>query len=563
MKKIISLTLMVMFMLTASTSMAQFDMLSGPVKKTKNAAIKLQTKVSNSNFKKFKKNYTKAVDEIEMAIKTYPNEEFGYDKLVEEIPAWIEMYAAIAKLPAEGVTDSKGNTFTYEVVDHSALLETAKVKAGEAHYNAALKLLENAADYSVVKDGFKHFDKAKEYVDTYNDKIPEHEATALYNEGVRIMNQTDASFNQKEKCLKFFDMAEERINPFKDIITLRAKLYFDEGVRLMASSDLKDITKAIEQLNKSGEFVANYNDYPTKIEEARTNAAEIIYQKAMAEESENNFKAQAKAAETYKEIREWVAEYKDAELRAKAAEKRAFINVMVVSSGKELKPGTHDYWVKGRCKKHVVNPKVGDDIAHLDLKDLKSFVKVTEKTGKYFVVIKKAETEPVGKYTVNKPTKSTKKRTVYTAQEKGKDEVSIGSILYNTMKKQKAEGAHKGTILRTYSGTLTTEKASCTYSMTVNVEIWDLRNPESPTLIATVPVVKTKTISKENNSYSGDPKAKPDRMSSQSMTLPTEDEMKSKVGFNTVTLSKLLREDKVRKDLAKKLDDIEYVRFGN
>lgn len=597
MKKGLSVLLVLLISLTSIVAHAQNSVTyCNDVNK---AAEKFAKKVKKKHIKLANENYPKALAAIEKAKLEYPKEEFGYDKLVAQVPSWIRMYKSLAALGTNKVVDKKDNSFEFVVVDYQSLLDESKIKAGEAHFNAG-KTLMSSEDFKEVKEGFSHFDKAKKYVDTYNTQIDELMVERYYQEGVKILNSSEeyservksvtyfksalkinstykdsktlmlelyynegvkvlnssSVYSEKVKSIKYFKLALNIENPYKDINELIAELYYVEGEKLIEKEETTVTLKnAVDFYKESLKYIPNYKDCNEKITQTLNAGAELVYNQAVELENEESFEGQKKAYESFKSVDEWVKGYKDADSRAAVAKSRSSVTVVLIADNGKVLDSKHRMLMNSKLKSYIrVNGNI-NELSDLDLNKEENFPKATELTNKRFVLVKFGENEDA-EFTDNGPIEKVTEVFEYSSQKKGEEEKFVSEEELNRLKKvaEIGGGAEKlGYTFRTYSGVVTTITESVSYKTSYIVEVVDARNPDSPFQIGKIKISKSFSDSRVNRTYTGDEKAKPSNITSDTHTLLTEVQLKAKADAQDVSLDALLAEDTL---VAKRYMDI-------
>ena len=529
--------LLVLLMIVSTISYAQKSVTyCNEVAKT---AKKLAKKVKKKHVKKANANYPNALKEIEKAKLEYPNKDFGYDKLVAEIPSWIKMYNALDKLDGNKVVDKKGNAFEFVVVDYKPLLAEAKTKAGEAHFNAGKELMANE-DFDEVKKGFTHFNKAQKYVDTYNSEIDDMMSIAYYTKGVEVLNSSTL-FSEKVKSIGYFDKALNIKKPYKDIDVLCAGLYYEEGVILTTEGETSsEISKGIGYLKKSLKYKEGYEDAEEKIKEALNAGAEIAYQEAVELESEESFEGQAKAAKAFKAVDKWVVGYKDAAAKAVAADGKSQASVLIIGANGKIVKGSPVMPMNQKCKKGIyIYPGI-DVLKDLDFNNESNYAKATELSNKHFIYIKFGETED-GEFNESEPKETVKEVFVYTSQKKGEEEKNISKKDYDDVRKlNKLTGNPSGIMLREYKGKVTTVYEYVSYVKNYTVQVIDARITDSPFEVGSAIFSKRIFDKRAYQTYVGSTRAKPARLQKDKHELLTEGQLKEKANKEDVSISALL-----------------------
>lgn len=114
--------------------------------------------------------HTNAIKELESS-----SDEFRYDGVAREYESLMRLHDAVRNLPP--VRHPKtGVLLELEIIDFSAKLDDAKVKAAEAHYAAGTGLSQST-DLDQQKAAAKQFKKALSFVADYKDAADLYEAT--------------------------------------------------------------------------------------------------------------------------------------------------------------------------------------------------------------------------------------------------------------------------------------------------------------------------------------------------------------------------------------------------
>ena len=503
------------------------------------SATKLAKKVKKKHVLNASKNYSSALIAIEKAKTNYPNQEFGYDKLVSEIPSWIRMYKALAKLDGTKIVDKKGNTFEFAIVDYVPLKEEATIKAGEAHYNAGVKLMASA-NFDDVKKGFDQFHYAHTYVNTYDAEIENYTLEAYYAQGVKVLNSSN-EFSKKEQSIAYFNKALAIKNPYKDVNDLCADLYYVEGTRLSKEKTLEELKNSVVYLRKS----LNYKDNKEAVAMIDANlntGAEIIYQMAVEQEKVETFEAQAQAAKTFKACDGWVEGYKDSVKRGIEANNRSHVSLVLVGAdGKVVVDGGLVDGMNKELNKTFYFGMYDYDLGDLNLNDPANYAKAANNImgTNYFIYIKFGESQG-GKFYTQAPKVTEQLLTSYHAQEKGKAAKQVSKKEWEDGKKADDLTGHtSGMKFFTYSGTVKTITESTSYSINYTIDIIDARIPDAPVKVGSIVVTKSYFDNRKKQTFTGDSQAKPP-LSDGSGSLLTEAGFKAQIAKEKTDIVSLL-----------------------
>lgn len=371
------------------------------------AAQKLMKKVTKGQFNKLQTNYETALIEINDCEKKSKEKEFGNDALVERLPDWITLNKTLSQFPNAYVV-FKADTIHFAIKDYTQTLVEAKASAAKAHFDAATKIINTETEYSKRASAFRHFKKVAIYSDKYNDQIKELSAKIHYEEGLKIYN-SGTTFDEKLQAEFAFKKAKEFIQPYKNIDELMAKLYFDEAVKLSKSASTDDLSNASRFFTNTNNYVADYKGCLKLKSDTRNKAAEIVYQKALAEEKKMSFESQAEAAKLYNAVETWVKGYKNAGEKANQALARCEVNVFLIENdGSFIHPRSFENGLQNKTKKYILTPPAPESISNLDLNVTKNITVAKEKLGYGFVLIKVGNSAKDPKFTqTDGPVKTT------------------------------------------------------------------------------------------------------------------------------------------------------------
>ena len=495
---------------------------------TEKFARRCLKKVRNRRFRKLKEAYPQAMKDIKAIIANAKKEKFGYDEVAKKAPDWIEMMNKLKQFPNHKV-ERKGEVIKFEIVDYQPVLDTAKIKANEAHYKEGIKIMEEHDRYYQRKKAFYHFQEALDFSDNNKEDIYHRAATIHYDEGMRIYNKSD-KFSYKIKAEESFKKALAWVNPFKDINEKMAKLYYDEAANRASqikpkeevvaevfeiqSNDNKwdDVAENFREVmdfyGKTSEWVTGYKDAAEKVKELKTKAAEYLYAIAQKHENVHEFSNQEWAMKYYNKIDNWVTNYKDADERAEAAAKRMEINVLFYEQPAFVNPSEAGFTSRG----HMQAP-FKPEWEHLTLNPVENPEYAAREVGKGFILVYGGEK---GTYNYDKYEKTeVEEVTVYIARKK---DPTTGKYIenekteaeYNSLKKaQDFLDEDGGMSLHKYSGTATYHYPTAKVSVDNTVEIWDLRDPKNPVKVDEVSSHFEASDKSSYMTYDGHPRAKP------------------------------------------------------
>lgn len=486
-------------------------------------------KVRNRRFRKLKEAYPQAMKNIKAIIANAQKEKFGYDEVAKKAPDWIEMINRLKQFPNHQV-ENKGEVIKFEIVDYQPVLDTAKMKANEAHYQEGIRIMEEHDKFYKRRKAFYHFQEALDFSDNNKEDIYRRAATIHYDEGMRIYNKAD-SFNGKLEAEESFQKALAWVTPFKDINEKMAKLYYDEAANRASqikpkedvvakvfeiqSNDNKwediaeEFREAMDFYGKTSGWKADYKDATDKMNVLRTRAADYLYAIAQKHENVHEFSNQEWAMKYYKKIDNWIPNYKDADKRAEGAAKRMEINVMFYEQPAFVDPSEAGFTSRG----HMQAP-FEPEWEHLTINPVENPEYTVEEVGMGFILVREGE-KGAYEYEKSKQTE-TEDVTVYIARKKDpvtgeitEDEKTKAE--YNTLKKgQEMFDEDGGISLHKYSGTATYHYPTAIVSVDNIVEIWDLRDPANPVKVGEVTSHFSASDKSSYMTYDGHRRAKPD-----------------------------------------------------
>ncbi len=516
MKNTILLALTLVFLFSNQIAWGQES-----VSETTKFAKKCHNKVKKRRFNKLKENYPKAIKKIEEIKSKADKEQFGYDAVANFAPQWIKMMDALVKFP-NNQCSYKEEVITFEITDYKPLLAEAKTKANEAHYQEGIKIMnENKGNFNKQKSAFDHFKLARKYSDTHKEEMKEHCALIYYDEGKRILLE-GKSYEDKKKCEEFFKKAHGWKKPYKDIVDLMAKLYFDEAENLAASDKPEEWKNALKLYNKANEWVEDYSGCKAKYKTLQEKGAEYYYAKGKEAIGIKSFESQAEAVAYFKTSREWVKNYKDAAELAKVAKKRAKVRVFYYNSTCFTTAGNYKNPIAASCVGETTEElaactKKYSYITFPWSKKYKLFqpnpnLNVThtqENLGGGFVMVM-AERREEPTFYVSPKNVTTKKVYGYTAQYPDEKEKKVKKLTY-TLGLEANKKAKTGEF-RKYTGTVTTVSESISVTQVVNIEIYDMREPGKAKLIWSTTQEVSEYDKSSKETYEGSSWAKPDNL---------------------------------------------------
>jgi len=114
--------------------------------------------------------YPKAVEKREIAVLRLreSDDEYKWDKLVEQYTALTDIQTAMASLP-QLIHPKTLQVYKYEPRDYSAPLKESKTNAAEFHYQKAYTLMQTSALPDVQKEAAREFKLAMGFVPNYKD----------------------------------------------------------------------------------------------------------------------------------------------------------------------------------------------------------------------------------------------------------------------------------------------------------------------------------------------------------------------------------------------------------
>jgi hypothetical protein len=512
-------------------------------------AEKYQKKGKSKDFKKFKKSYENALKDIASIEAQAAKDEFGNDLLVEKIPGWIKFYDALAEFEGGKVT-SEDETITLEMKDYKPVLEKAKADAAKAHFDAAVKVIGETKSFNTRSDkAFEHFRKANEYSKEYKDQITEYRAQVYYEEGKRRLDE-GKNFDEKAAGKSYFEGAMKEIPDYKDSKELMAELFYNEGVKLVASKNVDEISAGIGHINTACKFIPNYKESEAKIKAGKENAAESLYQQAVAKEKEQTFAAQLEASELFKKTNDWVKDYKDATARADAALKRAEVNVYVIETDMTiLQPNLFSYKLQEKTNSYIKTPPAPEGMDGGELRDPMNFKNAVTKLGHGYVFICMGTGSTGYTYKAAEPEVIREDVFAYFQEKtdavtKEKERKEISKKDYDAMKKIiDIAGEDGGTKLFEYKGVVTKTVYKSSYTGTFELAIWDVRNPASAKIIKTIKVSKSLSDTKTKETYSGSPEAKPSRLKNDEGSVKTEAQFKAEADKSPMTVKNMVNDN--------------------
>jgi len=527
------------------------------VSEATDAAKKLQKKITKRQFNDFKESYPKALKEI-ADIEAAAGSEFGYDAIADNAPDWIGLNNYLKDLGTE--LSFKDETVKLVYKDYHPLLEEARLKAAQAHYDAAIKIIETEKEFAKKEEALDHFNKCfkYDYKKEYADRMTDQKASMYYNEGLRIY-KTATSFEEKVKCKEYFSKARTKLKDYKDINELLAKIYFDEAVKLSKSLETNDLINANNYFTEANKQIENFQGCQKLKESVRIKIAETLYQKALAKEKEKSFKAQAEATEMFNNVGTWVEGYKDAAAKACAAKIRSKAYVLVIESDGSCVSAQAFVDNLGSKINRDMEIDMPSELKGVDMNNPANYVVAKEKTGYGFILIKLSQNKGLPKFSKTGPVTTTTNEKKYFEKKMDQGKViekEIDETTYKTsVKIQQTTKQTGGFEFFVREGVTTKTVESVVLEINYTIEIWDLRDPKKPIKLDEISETKTYNDSKTNMTYSGDPLAQPRKMINDQNTLKTEQELKALAESNNPRVSSIVKvnADEISKKLNAKI----------
>ncbi len=515
MKKTVLLALTLVFLFGSQIVLGQES-----VSETTKFAERCQNKIKKRRFKKLQEYYPKALKDIEKIKAKAETDQFGYDNVAKKAPKWIKMMSILAKFPNNQCA-YKDDVITFEINDYKPLLAEAKTKANEAHYQEGVKIMEeNTGSFQKRKKACDHFMTAMDFSDNHKEDMLERGAQIHYDEGLRILTEKK-NFSGKKYCEEHFAKALKWKKPYKDIDQLMAKLYFDEAERLATTEEPKNWKEALPLYGKANKWVTNYNNCTDKYLALEKKGAEFYYAKGQEAEAKHSYASQAEAANYYAECKEWVKDYKDAEKRAAIAKERSTVRVVYYDAPTFINPKNIKNPLLASEKSRSVEDmaKNSKNWSHFkfpynkqfnlnQLDPLSSPTRAREIIGGgYILVMMSGSEDPT--YSVSPKEVSTEKVVTYTAHLKGEGEEQhlVDKLTYSIgleANKKTYTGSYKK-----HTGTVTKTSEGISAHKYVMIDIYDMREPGQAKKIHTISKNLSAVNSVTNETYSGDPWAKP------------------------------------------------------
>lgn len=487
-------------------------------------AERCQKSVKKRRFTMLKENYTKALKDIEKIKEKAENDQFGYDDVVKKAPKWIKMMNALAKFP-DNKCEFKGDVAVFEITDYQPLLKEAKTKANEAHYQEGVKIMEgNKDNFQKRKKACDQFTSAMEFSDNHKEDMLERGAQIHYDKGLSILIEKKG-FSGKKYSEEHFANALKWKKPYKDIDQLMAKLYFDEAERLAATDEPKNWKKALPLYGSANKWVNSYNDCTAKFLALQNKGAEYYYVKGATEEAIQEYASQAKAAEYYAECKEWVKDYKDAETRANLAQERSVVRVFYYKAPNFINPANiknpleSDAKSTASLEKNINESKNWqhykfpwkEQYKQIQLLPTESVQRSQDQLdGGYVLVMINGKEDPT--YSESPKSITTEEVVTYTAHliGEGEEQHIVDKLTYNV-----GIAANKTTNTGSYkkhTGTVTKKSEAISANTYVMIDIYDMREPGQAKKIITISKNISEVNSVVNETYEGDPWARPDHL---------------------------------------------------
>ncbi len=526
-------------------------------------AKRLQRRMDARNFTKFKSSYAKALEDIAEIESVEDTVKYRYDAIADHAQNWIDLYKELDDFEG-GIVKYNGQSVMIEQVDYVPVLEEAIEKASKEHYEDALKVIHSTIIFENRQKVFSHLDKANKYSEFYKDSVAKYKAKVYYDEGLRQYNE-DKDFNFRLKTVTFFEKALEFVGNYKDARDLTSKLFYDEAGRYGASTNLTDLRRAMSLYDKAVEYIPDYKDSNAKKMLVKQKGASILYQQGFAKENESTFGAQNEAANFYKRVGEWVNGYKDAAERAKAAELRSTLKILVQDMDGTImlpNPATDD--LLSSANKYITFPKIQH--SNIEVSNAANYTKVKEELESGFILIK-VDAENIG-YSYsgdNSSTSSEKiekyfmfKRSVKTGKSTEKEITEDEYV--KGQKELKASGHNSNSNFRitfkSYTGTLSSTTKSAFVEISYPFSIWDVRDPLHPKLLKDLVSVEKVMDEKLKTTYSGSMKIKPELVDEG--RVKAKEDLMIEAKSQNITVSNILKSKE--KEILEVLNGIEYVR---
>lgn len=422
-------------------------------------------KIRNRRFRKFDESYSQALKDMQRIQKEAASKQFGYENLIEVIPDWIKLNDLLRKFDAKSISN-KDETITFQLKDYRKVLEEAKVKAAKARYEAGKKIIANNSEYQKMNKATAHFKKASSYTSEFKDEIDKQAGIMFYKAGIQY-GQSD---------------------------------------------ELKDLEQAREFFKLTKKFTPDYKDLDDQIKKLKPRGASMLYDMAQAKEKEKSFETQKEAAKLYEKIGEnWVKDYKDASEKAKAARDHSTVDMYFVDKdGRAISDpkacGNLDF---------INTPEPSAELKNLDLRKAENYAKAVDIAGEGFILAK--PTSNFGELEYIPPETTTKEEThvayvkiMYTGEvETERDEITEKEYTQAKNRLGNEISDKKGYDWRKVTGVSTRKEISNRMLLKCPLEIWDLRDPQSPEKLGEIDVGYSEGDRLVRTTYRGAKEAKP------------------------------------------------------
>lgn len=521
-------------------------------------------KVKKHRFKKLKEYYPEAMQDINRIIANTTDEPFSHDRIADLGAGWITLMETLDRFSDQELT-YKGSTINFNIRDYSTIYQKAKAIACRDHYLAGVATMDNYKNnYFLQEHAIPDFQKSLRYGNIYKNDIYLRAATIYYDQGLQIYNSS-GSFSDRVKAAVPFGKALKWVDPFKNTRELMASLYFDEASGLLnrvpvpsqAADQVfknkniwpemgKNLKDASAYFRKADTWVPDYKSCRAREAEVNQEAASILYMAGMKYASVHTFRTQSIAAGFFHDVSHWEPGYKDAGDQARMARERShYILVIAHANGTPVRPS--EIQKKLSSYRYMINPDVSRRIGlNLNLNNPENWPAVANRLGRGFILLKRGHSPHRGgnvEYRILKPEVTTRNVVKYTKVEKGV-ETEISESDYKAAKRllSSVKNKHVGFSVHKYQGMVTTlvYRAELVGG-SIPLEIWDVRDPYKPILLKILHPRKRVFDKIIQETYHGNPKAKPNLINDQRNLMTKAQLMERLHLYNTSVPSIILK----------------------
>jgi hypothetical protein len=347
-----------------------------------------------------------------------------------------------------------------------------------------------------------------------------------------------------------------------------AGIHYNEGIRLLKLNTLADTKAAVKTFYAANKSSKGYKDCLTKLKEAKTQGAEILYNKACEKEKTLSFNSQLEAANYYKQCNEWVANYKNCCQKQNNILKACNVKIIIADNSGKPKLTGSDLKLPKYFK--YLKPSELSKIKTKSLNNQANYKTIEQSVGR-FITFKTKLSDNIN-YTKDAPVTQTRTVKAYYApvKQKGSDKyvlekvskkdydasLTAHNIIVSGMKlgmgklsdEKKAEinakikNIYGGINHIIYTGKVTKTTESGNAVADCIVEVWEYHKNGKPTKLTEIRSKCNRTDKIVNEVYSGNEKAKPKSLIKAGRKLKTKEQLVAELRKSGLSSTALINE---------------------